>query len=207
MDSRNRKGANPIRVHPPVHVPERLSAGFDQSQPPLPHRWALRQQRAPLSRVHERSFCLSVSGWIAPSAATLSPSPIRDATIPRGGWARKAIIPGVGRRGAAKDDRRAVRSRSPAASRGRIRALQWTCFGAAALLLLYCCQSVRVGWMLSCAQTSGFPRANQATWMRHARIEVSVFFTPQPSWARRKIVKQLLLWEIVSWAWILLSTT
>ena len=69
-------------------IPERLAWRSDPLT--LPHRWALFGSAALQSSLHERSFCLSVSGWIAPSAAgdnlAHRPlSPVRGRTIARGG--------------------------------------------------------------------------------------------------------------------------
>lgn len=86
VDSRNEKRVNSDRVHPPVHVPERLSAKTPGRA--APSVGASPQARAALqSSVHERFICLSVSGWIAPSAAASPLSPIRRATI--AWWRRK----------------------------------------------------------------------------------------------------------------------
>ena len=65
---KQKKGELATEFTPLSLVPERLSQPM-LTLAALPHRWTLVGSAALQSVIHERSFCLSVSGWIAPSAA------------------------------------------------------------------------------------------------------------------------------------------
>ena len=134
MVSETKKGRTRREFTPLSLIPERLPRRIDAfrlpARCPIGGRFA--GSAALQSSLHERSFCLSVSGWIAPSAATLSPSPIRDATITRRGLGSQGNR--RWRRSSRCSERASPGGAQPfnCASGGGIRGLQETCLAAAA---------------------------------------------------------------------------